>query len=266
MSTRPRPLPCHCHKAGLRALCLARTAGMDKFMENRLRCGYPALKGRGKVKHMNNPVTLHGYRFSVYHRIARMVLHEKGVEYEIEEIDPFSKLDPAYLKLHPFGRVPALTHGMFTVFETSAISRYIDNGFAGPPLQPIDSHALARMNQVIAVIDNYGYWPMVRQVFSHRVFRPLMGERSNEGEVAAGIEASHKVLSFLDDIAQERLVLDGKTITLADCHLAPMMDYFTRAKEGGDALDLYRALSRWWKRVSDTSMVLATAPMLVSSS
>ena len=107
-----------------------------------------------------------------------MALHAKGVTYDIVEVNPFSDLDPTFLSLHPFGRVPVLSHGSFTVFETSAISRYVDSVFGGPSLQPDSSCAIARLNQVIAIIDNYGYWPMVRQVFSHRVFRPLMREQA----------------------------------------------------------------------------------------
>lgn len=39
---------------------------------------------------MPKSVILRGYRYSVYNRIARLVLHEKGVDYDIEEVDPFA--------------------------------------------------------------------------------------------------------------------------------------------------------------------------------
>ena len=42
----------------------------------------------------------------------------------------------AYLALHPFGRVPTLVHDGFALYETGAISRYIDRAFPGPALQP----------------------------------------------------------------------------------------------------------------------------------
>lgn len=209
---------------------------------------------------MIQPVTLHGYRFSVYNRIIRMALHEKGVGYEIVEVDPFTELAPDYLELHPFGRVPVLVHGAFALFETSAISRYVDNAFDGPALQPTSSQAVARMDQVIAVIDNYGYWPMVRQVFSHRVFRPLQNEPWEEDENTAGLEASKTVLTVLNGIAEEGLVLNGQTITLADCHLAPMVDYFTKAAEGSDALKSFPALAQWWNHLSSVRMMLSTDP------
>lgn len=211
---------------------------------------------------MAQEITLHGYRYSVYNRIARLALHQKDVAYTTVEVDPFADLDPAYLKLHPFGRVPALTHGTFTVFETRAITRYIDQAFAGPPLQPADTKALARMDQVTGIIDNYGYWPMVRQVFSQRVFCPLEGEPSNEDEIVAGLAASRQVLAVLNDIAEEGLVLNGRDFTLADCHLAPMIDYFIRADEGRDALLAYPTLHSWWERVSIMPALESTDPKL----
>jgi glutathione S-transferase len=209
---------------------------------------------------MADRVHLHGYRYSVYNRIARMALLSKKVEHETIEVDPFAELPEAYLKLHPFGRVPVLVHGSFELFETSAITRYVDRAFDGPPLQPERSGALARMDQVIAVIDAYAYWPMVRQVSSHAFFRPSVGEPSSREEVDLGLAASRKVLAFLDRVAGEGEVLTGRDFTLADCHLAPMMDYFVRAEEGKAALSPHLALRKWWDRASVLGVLQATDP------
>jgi glutathione S-transferase len=212
---------------------------------------------------MADPVLLHGYRYSVYSRIARLVLLSKRVEHRTIEVDPFAELPDEYLTLHPFGRVPVLTHGSFALFETSAITRYVDRSFEGPPLQPEAAAALARMDQVIAVTDAYAYWPMVRQVSSHAFFRPFFGEPSSREEVDTGLEASRKVLSFLDGVAGEGLVLTGRHITLADCHLAPMIDYFVRSAEGKAALSRHRVLQGWWDEVSALDILEATDPFRV---
>src|SRR5260221_718590 len=122
------------------------------------------------------PLVLHGYHYSVYLRIARLTLTEKQLGYQRVEVNPFAPEIPAdYLALHPFGRVPTLVDDDFVLYETGAITRYVDRAFAGPALQPDEARALARMDQIIAVVDSYGYWPMVRQVFSHGVFGPSMG-------------------------------------------------------------------------------------------
>jgi glutathione S-transferase len=209
---------------------------------------------------MADPVHLHGYRYSVYNRIARLVLLLKRVEHQTIEVDPFAELSEAYLRLHPFGRVPVLTHGAFKLFETNAITRYIDRAFEGRPLQPESAAALARMDQVIAVIDAYAYWPMVRQVSSHAFSRPFFGEPSSREEIDRGLEASAKVLSFLEGVAGEGEVLTGRDVTLADCHLAPVIDYFVRAEEGRAALSPHPALRRWWDQVSALDVLNATDP------
>lgn len=215
---------------------------------------------------MVHSVILRGYRYSVYNRIVRVVLHEKGIAYETEEIDPFAaNVSEDHLKRHPFGRVPVLSNGEFDVFETSAITRYVNAAFEGPELMPTKAETLARVTQVVSIIDSYGYRPMIRQVFAQRVFRPAVGEVADEAEITAGIEASHTVLSSLNTIAKDGRVLDGKNFTLADCHLAPMIDYFVRAPEGADALNAYSKLADWWKSVSQRESLRATKPGLPSN-
>ena len=99
-------------------------------------------------------VELHGYRYSVYLRIVAMTLLEKSVPWTHVEVDPFAETIPeTYLSLNPFGRVPTLVHGGFALYETTAITRYVDEAFSGAPLQPGDAKARARMNQIIAVAD-----------------------------------------------------------------------------------------------------------------
>ena len=215
---------------------------------------------------MEYSVILHGYRYSVYNRIARVVLHEKGVAYKTEEIDPFAANVPEdYLKRHPFGRVPVLSHGEFDIFETSAIAQYVNAAFEGPELMPTEAETLARVTQVISIADSYGYRPMVRKVFAHRVFRPAFGEVADEAEVTAGIDASHTSLGALNNIAKEGRVLNGQSITIADCHLAPMIAYFVQSREGAGALKAHKKLAAWWATVSQRESLQATEPGLPSN-
>ncbi len=200
---------------------------------------------------MTEALTLHGYTYSVYTRVVRIVLELKQLPYKSIEVNPFEDLDPSFLGLHPFGRVPVLSHGGFNIFETAAICHYIDNTFDTPTLTPESPKATARMDQVIATIDNYAYWPMVRQVFSHGVFRPLLGIVANANEVSAGINSSKKPLKVLEQICEEGYVLSGKTLTLADCHLAPIIDCFARSTDGLGLLQSHPNLWRWWGDISE---------------
>ena len=210
---------------------------------------------------MNDIVTLYGYRYSVYTRIARLVLMSKQVPFETTEVDPFKPLPPEYDQYHPLGRVPVLRHGAFHVYETSAIARYVDRAFDGPALQPTTPVALARMDQVIGLVDSYAYVPLVRQVFAHAVFRPLMGELARQGEVEAGLEASQQVLAALERVAEEGVALSGEAMTLADCHLAPMIDYFQRATGGAAALSQFSCLSRWWSKIREGDAFRLSDPL-----
>ncbi len=210
-------------------------------------------------------LVLHGYHYSVYVRIARLALAEKEVAYERVEVNPFSPDVPAaYRALHPFGRVPTLVHDSYVLYETSAITRYIDRGFPGPRLQPEEPRALARMDQIIAVADSYAYWPLVRQVFSQRVFRPALGHPTDESEVARGLAGSAPVLAALEALASPDTFLTGSTLSLADLHLGAMIAYFTAAPEGAIMLDRHPRLAAWWRHLQMRPSLSATAPGLPS--
>ena len=208
-------------------------------------------------------LVLHGYRLSVYQRIVRLTLAEKEVIYERVEVNPFAPdLPQAYLALHPFGRVPVLVHDGFAVYETAAITRYIDRVFPGPALQPADPKALARMDQIIGAVDAYGYWPLVRQVFVQRVARPRRGEPVDEGELATGLSASVKVLAALERLAADDAFLVGQALSLADLHLGAMLAYFVQAREGEALLKQHARLAAGWERLRQRPSVAATDPGL----
>lgn len=199
---------------------------------------------------MARDVVLHGYRISVYTRAARMVLTAKGVAYGEAEVNPFDpKAHEGYEALHPFFRVPVLVADGFTVYETAAITRYVDAAFPGPALTPEAPEAAARMAQVIGVVDAYAYWPLVRQVFVQLVANPHSGELTDEAEAQAGLAAAPRIFAALEAIAVEGRVLVPDALTLADCHLAPMIGYFAAAPEGAEMLAQYDALSAWWAAI-----------------
>jgi len=206
-------------------------------------------------------LVLHGYRYSVYNRIARLTLAEKGVAYDRTEVNPFDPERPAtYLELQPFNRVPTLVHDGFVLYETQAITRYVDRAFAGPDLQPADPKALARMDQIVGVVDSYGYWPMVRQVFSQGYFRPKRGLAGDVAEVKLGLESSAKVLTALEKLAADDAFLVGPNLSLADLHLGAMTAYFAAADEGATMLRRYPKLDGWWRSVSQRASFATTDP------
>ena len=208
-------------------------------------------------------VVLHGYHYSVYVRIARLALFEKGVAHEHVEVNPFAPDVPAaYLAMHPFRRVPVLVHDGFALYETGAITRYVDETFPGPQLQPEAARERARMTQIISIVDSYSYWPMVRQVFVHSVFRARAGEPVDLEEIGRGLEGSTRALGALEVLAAGGAFLVGSRLSLADLHLAPMIAYFTAAPEGRQLLSRYPKLPAWWQVMQRRESVVATDPGL----
>lgn len=206
---------------------------------------------------------LFNYPYSVYGRIVRIVLAEKGIRYETREINPFApEVSKEYLDIHPFSRVPAIRHDGFILYETAAITDYLDTRFGGPSLQPAEPAPRARMRQIISLVDNYAYLPLVRQVFSHRVFRRAFGEVADENVIAEGLAAAPRILAALELLLKEDGYATGADLSLADTHLAPMIDYFTMAEEGADMLRNYPKLNGWWSRIKNRSSILETRPYL----
>ncbi len=119
---------------------------------------------------------------SVYTRIARLALEEKGIAYELREVDIFVDSGPPedYLVSHPFGMIPCLMHDDVCLYETTAITRYIDDAFQGPSLQPTDTRNRARMNQIISILDSYAYRRMVWDVYVERMLVPTEGGQSDD--------------------------------------------------------------------------------------
>jgi glutathione S-transferase len=204
---------------------------------------------------------LHGYRPSVYVRVARLALAEKGVAYDQVEVNPFAAdAPPAYLALQPFNRVPTLVHDGFALYETGAITRYVDRAFAGPSLQPADARALARMDQIIGIVDSYAYWPLVRQVYVHAVGLPRRGQAGDPKEIAGGLAAAAKVLGALEGLGADAAFLVGSALSLADLHLLPMIAYFTEAPEGAALLTRHPRLDNWFARMKTRPSFAATDP------
>lgn len=208
-------------------------------------------------------LVLHGYRYSVYTRIARVVLAEKGVPYGQREVNPFENPVPAdFLEMNPFRRVPVLVHADFSLYETTAIARYINAAFPGPDFVPLDARAAAGMAQIISIVDSYAYTPMVREVFSQRVFMPRLGFDCDDAVVHHGLEKAARVLNALERIAAGGDQLNGTDITLADFHLGPMMAYFTMDPDGHAMLSQHARLARWWDHIRSRESFRNTDPGL----
>jgi glutathione S-transferase len=200
---------------------------------------------------MGDPV-LYGLSRSVYTRVARLVLEEKGVRYTLEEVEIFeaSGVPAEHLARHPFGRIPAFAHDGLMLYETGAITRYIDEAFVGSRLQPQDAPARARMNQVIGIVDSYAYRPMVWGVFAARVVAARGGPRPDDGIVSKALAKSHTCCHALEEILGSKRYFTGDELTLADLHALPILLYFALTREGAAALSEHPNLRTWFDNMA----------------
>jgi glutathione S-transferase len=194
-------------------------------------------------------VIVHGARYSVYTRIVRLTLEEKGVAYRLVEVDIFAPEGPpaGYAARHPFGRIPAFEHDGFRLFETGAITRYIDEAFSGPPLQPTEPKQRAAMNQIISIMDSYGFRTLVWDVFVERVRK----DAPNEDVVQAALPKAKTILQALTDIKATNPWFSGVAPSLADLYVAPMLILFRLAPDGAALLATRPELVDWLQQFNE---------------
>lgn len=212
---------------------------------------------------MSEPIVF-GAAYSVYVRIVRLALWEKGIPYRLQEVDIFAPDGPPkdYLARQPFGRIPAFEHDGFRLYETSAIARYVDEVFPGPRLQPDDPKARARMSQITGVLDRYAYRTLVWDIYLERTEPPREGRTSDEAKIAAALPRARLCLRVLADLMAGAPFLTGDALGLADLHAAPMFAYFLAAPEGAALMAEQPGLADWWRRIAVRPGMTATRPSL----
>lgn len=88
---------------------------------------------------------------------VRIALMEKGLEFESVVIDLTKREQkaPDYLKIHPFGQVPALDDDGFVVYDSTVINEYLEDEYPHPPLLPPDSEGRAHARLMEDYRDNH---------------------------------------------------------------------------------------------------------------
>lgn len=195
---------------------------------------------------MSAPLLI-GMDSSVYVRIARLAALEKGVALERQHLDPFLPGGPPdwFLALNPAGKIPVLRHGGFVLTETQAITAYLDEAFPGPALQPADPAARARLRQIQGIVDAHAYRPMVWGLYV-----ALSEGHAAAEAVAQATDDARRVLGLLTRLAAAPWLL-GEAVTLADCHLAPVIQYLAAVAPSRALLDETPALAAWFERARE---------------
>jgi glutathione S-transferase len=200
---------------------------------------------------------IYGFPQSTYVRSARMACIEKGVPYVFEPERPHSE---TVLKRHPWGHVPALDHGDFTLYEASAILHYIDDAFDGPRLAPSDPRARARMEQWISVINAYFYGPIIHRMLLQYIVPKGPDGKPDRAVIDKAADEARKAVAVLDDALAEGPFLLGANLSLADLLLCPIMAYLAQMPEGQAMLRATRNIPRAAAAMQTRKSYIETVP------
>jgi glutathione S-transferase len=209
-------------------------------------------------------VRIFGPNYSTYVRTVRLTLEEKGVPYELIEVDVLKgqHKEGDYLSRQPFARVPAFEHDGFALYETAAVTAYIDRTFGGQRLTPDDPKCEARMRQIIGIIDAYGYPAFITRLFIQRAVMPMQGGSADETIIQNALPQARLVMGEIERLRGSGPWLAGHDLSLADLHLAPIVAYLTMIPEGTELLNTHKPLQAWWQHMSERPSMQKTAPKL----
>ncbi len=177
---------------------------------------------------------------------ARIVLAEKGLDYDAVEIDLDNR--PAWLyEKNPLGRVPVYEEdGGLVLPESRVIMEYLEERYPEPRLWPLDAaeRALGRL------------W---LERFDDRLGRAYYALR--RGAEGAGEELDAK-LAELDRALEAQPYLSGREYGLADAGYVP---WVLRASERlGVELEPFPALLDWLGRVVARPAVVAERELVAA--
>lgn len=170
-------------------------------------------------------IKLYHFPQSSNSRKVRIALLEKGLEFERVLIDLTKKeqKNPDYLKIHPFGQVPALDDEGFVVYDSTIINEYLEDEYPYPALLPKDSDGRARARLMEDLRDNY-FNPAAGQI--NREMRKPEGER-NQQAIDAGKAEIFKCFDRIEKELQGKEYLAGE-FSLADIAFMPNLDSLER--------------------------------------
>jgi glutathione S-transferase len=207
-------------------------------------------------------VILYGAAGRAHERAARLTLEEKGVPYDLVDVPQDQWNEPPHLSRNPFGKIPALEHRRFALYETQAILRYVDTVFPGTPLQPTDPREAARMNQIMGIVDSYVVPNISYGICFQRLRAPLLGRVPDEAVIAGALPMARTCLDAIDKLKGDNPFMTGSQISLADLMLAPHYFYFSITPEGRDLLGPHERLRRWWQQMDSRDSIRKTQPKL----
>ncbi len=180
-----------------------------------------------------------------------MVLHEKGIDFEVYEVDLRNK-SKEFLSVSPYGKVPVLSINDTALYESNVVNEYLDEVYGSPKLMPENPEDRALVRSWMAFADDY---------FFPSIFRVHMGPQRgfSEEQIQEAKEKLNDALSRLERQLEGRQYLMGE-YTLADIAHAGNFHRLRGLAERGDVpLHKYPNVVAWIEQVERRESYKAAA-------
>lgn len=204
---------------------------------------------------------LYGFDGSTYVRTVKMVLADKGIDFDQAQVNVLEgePRQPEHLARHPFGKVPVLDIDGIRIRESAAICQYLEDTHPEPALVPGAPKHRAKMNEAISLINAYGYDALMG-VAGYHLFPDLIGGQDDAAHAAA-MDRSKTLLTLLIETKGDAAWLAGDQPTLADYFLAPILFYVSLTPDK-DAVFGVPGVAAWWEAMQGVETFKATEPDL----
>ncbi|HCA17934.1 MAG: glutathione S-transferase N-terminal domain-containing protein [Alcaligenes pakistanensis] len=144
---------------------------------------------------------------------CRFVLFEKGMDFEIRDIDLYNKPEDIAV-MNPYGQVPILVERDLILYESNIINEYIDERFPHPQLMPADPTMRARTRLFL--------YNFEKELFVHVA---ALEDRRNSDAKAQDLarQQIRNHLSQLAPILLKNKYMLGEEFSMLDVAIAPLL-------------------------------------------
>jgi RNA polymerase-associated protein len=145
---------------------------------------------------------------------CRLVLFEKGMDFEIRDVDMFNKPEDIST-MNPYGQVPILVERELILYESNIINEYIDERFPHPQLMPADPLQRARARLMLFNFE--------KELFVH--VHTLENEKataSAKTQEKARIEIRDRLTQLAPLFVKNKYML-GEEFSMLDVAVAPLL-------------------------------------------
>jgi len=202
-------------------------------------------------------LTVYGTPLSTYVRTVRLLLEEAKADYELKTVNIFKGENNSaeYLAKNPFGKVPTLEVEGELIYETPAITGYLDQTIAGNQFTPSEPLLQARMRQIMAIIDSYLYPAAIPSIVIQRLIVPSQGGQPNEEKIKAAVPRAKTAIEAIESLTVGSPYLLGSEVSIADFYLIPILVYLAKTPECDAIMAQTPKLKTWWNSVSQLPSV-----------